>query len=90
MALEEAKARFALRLQTVDRHHPLAQRILVPIALRGRVAGQKRPYTKIYRLSSLLPAVPRPELQMPYFSRSYRANPTLRVTKANTAEQFKE
>jgi len=27
---------------------------------------------------------------MPYFSRGYRANPTLRVTKANTAEQFKE
>ena len=90
VALEEAKARFALRLQTVDRHHPLAQRTLVPTALRGRGAGQKRPCTKIHRLGSLLPAVPRPELRMPHFSRGCRTNPTLGATKAAAAEQFKE
>ena len=39
VALEEAKARFALRLQIVDKHHPLAQRTEVSPAQRGRGAG---------------------------------------------------
>jgi hypothetical protein len=90
VALEEAKARFSLRLQTVDRLHPLAQRTLVPTALWGRRSGLKRPYTKIHRLGNLLPAAPRPELRMPHFTRGCRANPTLGATKAAAAEQFKE
>jgi ribonuclease HI len=89
VALEEAKARFALRLQTVDEHHPLARRIEIPITQRGRRAGQKRQVTKIHRLGSLLPAIPRPTLRMPHFSLGCRTNPTLGMTKAMAAEHFK-
>jgi hypothetical protein len=89
VALEEAKARFALRLQTVDKHHPLAQRIEVPITQRGRGAGQKKQVTKIHRLGSLLPAIPRPTLRMPHFSPGCSTNPTLGTMKAIAAEQFK-
>src|ERR1700761_8173559 len=52
VALEEAKARFALRLQTVDERHPLALRTHVSPAQRGRGAGQKKLSTKIHRLGS--------------------------------------
>jgi hypothetical protein len=90
VALEEAKARFALRLQTVDKRHPLAQRARVSPAQRGRGAGQKKLVTKVHRLGSLLPAIPRPTLRMPHFSSSCRTNPTLRTTKEAIAEQFKE
>ena len=90
VALEEAKARFALRLQTVDKRHPLAQRTKVSPAQRGRGAGQKKLSTKIHRLGTLLPAIPRPKLRMPHFSPGCRTNPTLGATKAIAAEQFKE
>jgi ribonuclease HI len=90
VALEEAKARFALRLQTVDKRHPLAQRTKVSPAQRGRGAGQIKLRTKIHRLVSLLPAIPRPELRMPHFSQGCRTDPTLGTTKAIAAEQFKE
>jgi hypothetical protein len=90
VALKEAKARFALRLQTVDKHHPLARRIKVPITQRGRGAGQEKQVTKVHRLGSLLPAIPRPTLRMPHFSPSCRTNPTLGAVKAIAAEQFKE
>ena len=90
VALEEAKARFALRLQTVDKHYPLAQRTKVSLAQRGRGAGQKKLSTKIHRLGSLLPAIPRPKLRMPHFSPGCRTDPTLRAIKSIIAEQFKE
>src|SRR6201996_9280218 len=35
-ALEESKLRFAMRLQTVDNHHPLVRQISPPIITRGR------------------------------------------------------
>lgn len=90
VALEEAKARFALRLQTVDELHPLAQRIEVSPTQRGRGAGQRKPVTKIHRLGSLFPTIPRPELRMPHFSLGCRTDPTLGATKAVAAEQFQE
>jgi ribonuclease HI len=89
VALEEAKARFALRLQTVDECHPLAKRTEVSPTRRGRGAGRRKPTTKIHRLGSLLPAIPRPKLRMPHFSPGCRTDPTLGATKAIAAEQFK-
>ena len=54
-ALEEAKARFAMRLQTVDDQHPLVQRIPIPMIRRGRGAGTRMiAKTKIQRLGKLL------------------------------------
>ncbi|KAJ6115476.1 hypothetical protein N7486_001254 [Penicillium sp. IBT 16267x] len=45
-ALEEAKLRFALRLQVVDTDHPLARRIEAPMITRGRGTGTiQRPRT---------------------------------------------
>jgi hypothetical protein len=47
-ALEEAKLRFTVRLQTVDDQHPLVKRITPPMITRGRGAGSRqRPKTKI-------------------------------------------
>jgi hypothetical protein len=62
-ALEEAKLRFAVRLQTIDAEHPLVRRIATPTIRRGRGAGtQQRPKTKVQRLGALLPSTPRPAL----------------------------
>ncbi|CZS92438.1 uncharacterized protein RAG0_02957 [Rhynchosporium agropyri] len=52
--LEEAKLRFAMRLQTVHEYHPLVRRITPPIIARGR--GARRPQalkTKLQRLRGM-------------------------------------
>jgi hypothetical protein len=68
-ALEEAKLRFAMRLQTVDVNHPLVGRIPPSQIIRGRGAGtQQRPKTKVQRLGTLLPSTPRPRLTPPNFT----------------------
>jgi len=47
VALEEAKARFAIRLQTIDSAYPLVQRIEPPATERGRTAGERKAITKV-------------------------------------------
>jgi len=55
-ALEEAKLRFARRLQTVDALNPLAMRVDPPMIQRGIGAGTRmKAKTKLQRLSKLLP-----------------------------------
>src|SRR6195952_2234369 len=90
-ALEEAKARFAMRLQTVDEHHPLVRRIPTPVISRGRYAGtHMAAKTKIQRIGDLFPQVPRPKLVPPHFSPGCRIDPTMGVDKKTAAESFKK
>ncbi|KAJ5032218.1 uncharacterized protein L3040_008827 [Drepanopeziza brunnea f. sp. 'multigermtubi'] len=88
-ALEEAKARFAMRLKTVDDKHPLVSRIPLRIRQRGRGAGTTRiPETKIQRLGTLLPDVPRPRLVPPHFTSGSRRDPADGKTKKEAAAAF--
>jgi ribonuclease HI len=90
-ALEESKLRFAMRLQTVDNHHPLVRRISPPMITRGRGAGSRqRPKTKVQRLGTLLPAVPRPTLRAPHFTLGCRADPTGGLDKKTASDEFKK
>jgi ribonuclease HI len=88
-ALEDAKIRFATRLQTVDDAHPLVRRILPPLRARGRQAGSRqRTVTKVQMLGSILPPVPRPKLTPPHFSEGCRTDPTEGVRKEAAAKAF--
>jgi hypothetical protein len=90
-ALEETKLRFAMRLQTVDGQHPLVKRIPTPQIPRGRGAGQHmKPKTKVQRLGTLLPEIPRPTLRPPHFSDGYRTDPTMGMDKEAASEAFKK
>jgi ribonuclease HI len=89
--LEEAKLRFAMRLQTVDENHPLVQRIQLSKIARGKHAGRQQvPRTKIQRLGEIIPAALRPVLRMPHYSHGCRINPTYGRTKEEAAKGFKK
>jgi len=91
VALEEAKLRFAVHLQTVDDRHPLTERIQIPQFQRGRGAGSsQQPRTIVERVGSLLDPVPRPVLMKPHFSPNCRMDPTGGVEKRLAAKAFKE
>ncbi|EDN04275.1 conserved hypothetical protein [Histoplasma mississippiense (nom. inval.)] len=91
VALEEAKIRFATRLQVVDEKHPLASRIAPPMITRGRGAGtRQRSKTKIQRLGALLPAVNRPTLAIPHYSEGCGTDPTEGVDKKSATQAFKK
>ncbi|EDN05465.1 predicted protein, partial [Histoplasma mississippiense (nom. inval.)] len=82
VALEEAKIRFATRLQVVDEKHPLASRIAPPMITRGRGAGtRQRSKSKVQRLGALLPAVNRPTLAIPTLLRGMRGQTPQRGNK---------
>lgn len=90
-ALDEAKMRFARRLQVVDDKHPLVRRILPPMIIRGRGAGTRQlPKTKVQRLGVLLPSIPRPKLVLPHFTPGSRLDPTGGIDKETAAAAFKE
>ena len=90
VALEEVKLRFATHLRTVDKDHPLVQRIVLPIISRGRGAGSpQRPRTKVQRLGSLLPEVPRQELLTPHYTKGCTIDPTQGIGKKEAAARFK-
>lgn len=90
VALEEAKLRFAMRLQTIDEQHLLVRRITPPIIQRGRGAGtRQRPRTKVQRLGDLLPSVPRPTLRPPHFTAGCRIDPTGGLDKETASAEFK-
>ena len=90
-ALEEAKLRFAMRLQTVDSDHPLVKRIPPPRILRGRGAGTlQRARTKVQRIGRLLPGIPRPKLVPPHFTPGCRTDPTGGLDKKAASDAFKK
>ncbi|KAG0160790.1 hypothetical protein PDIDSM_8320 [Penicillium digitatum] len=71
--LEEAKLRFALRLNTIHKGHTLVRRIRPPMITRGRGTGTRQPAkTIIQRLGSILPE-----------NRSYRG-----IDKATASKAF--
>lgn len=84
IALEEAKLRFALHLQTVDKNHPLTARIEIPVIPRGRGAGGlQKPQSKVQRLGMILPTTPRHTLVAPHYSPGCRTDPTNGIAKAD-------
>src|SRR5438045_3523151 len=90
-ALEESKLRFALRLQTVDDQHPLVKRITPPMITRGRGAGTRQcPKTKVQRLGTVFPSIPRPKLRPPQFTNGCRVDPTGGLNKKTASAEFKK
>jgi ribonuclease HI len=90
-ALEESKLRFAMRLQTIDKQHPLVKRITPPMITRGRGAGtRQRPKTKVQTLGRLLPRVLRPTLKPPHFTPGCRVDPTGGLDKKTASAEFKK
>ncbi|RAL58012.1 hypothetical protein DID88_006739 [Monilinia fructigena] len=87
--LEEAKLRFALRIQTVDEAHPLVRRITPPSSPRPRrglkVGGQDQGP----EAGGLFPQVLRPTLRPPHYTHGCRVDPTGGVDKETAAAAFK-
>lgn len=89
IALDQALYRFAYRLRTVDKHHPLARRTELDTISRGRGAGgQQRPTTKVQIVARLLPPVQRPCLIPPRYPTGCRMEPTGGATKEEAAKSF--
>jgi ribonuclease HI len=86
VALEESRARFALRTQTVDRDHPLACRIdtMTPSRVNARARS-----TRLQRSARLVPEAPRPALRSPHYTAGCRTDPTLHMDKEEAAIEFK-
>jgi hypothetical protein len=89
-ALEGAKVRFAIRLQTIDNRYLLVQRINPKPTARRRNTSIARRKTKVYILGALLLEVPRLRLRTLYFSTDCRTNPTRGIDKETVAIVFKE
>lgn len=85
VALEEAKARFALRIRKIDSENPLAQRAPPK---EGRSA-RWRPRTKLQVTGDCLPELPRLKLRMPHFSPGCRGDPTEGLDKEEASRRFK-
>jgi ribonuclease HI len=88
--LESAKHRFALRLKTVDKAHPLVRRIPPAKIKRGRGAGTAPLRTKVQRLGVLLPHFHRPVLTAPRFTPGCHTNPTGGLDKKSAAEALRK
>lgn len=90
-ALEEAKARFAMRIHTVDNMHPLASRVAIPLRQRGIGAGlPQNARTTVQRLGLLLQPVLRPTLVPPHYSTGCRHDPTEGIRRKKAARAFKK
>jgi hypothetical protein len=90
IGLEEAKLRFALHLQTVDKNHPLTARIKIPVIPRGRGAGGlQKPQSKVHQLGMILPTITRHTLMAPHYSLGYRTDPKNGIAKNEAAKSFK-
>ena len=91
IALDEALHRFAFRLRSVDRKHPLAGRTDLEPIVRGRGAGgYQRPKTKVQRVARMLPLAQRPLLVAPRYPPGSRKDPTEGMTKEDAAKAFIE
>jgi hypothetical protein len=91
IGLEEAKLRFALHLQTVDKNHPLTARIKIPMIPRGRGAGGlQKPQSKVHQLGMILPTITRHTLMAPHYSLGYRTDPKNGIAKNEAAKSFKK
>jgi hypothetical protein len=87
--LEEAKLRFALHLQVVDKNHPLTARIKISVIQRGRgTRALQKPHSKVQRLGIILPTIPRHTLIAPHYSPGCRTDPTNGIAKAKAAKLF--
>jgi len=89
-ALEDAKLRFAMRLQTIDEDHPLVRRLPCHVIAAGKDAGKtSNPKTKVQALGLLFPGIPRPKILEPHFSPGCRTDPTEGSDKETASKAFK-
>jgi hypothetical protein len=89
-ALEDAKLRFATRLQTVEACHPLVQRIQPPHIARGRGAGNPTaPEDQDTATRHDHPPIPRPILRPPHFTTGCRTSSTGGLDKTTASNHFK-
>lgn len=86
VALEDARSRFALRTQTVDKRHPLADRINTASSSRSNARPRT---TRLQRSAALIPEAPRPVLRSPHYTPGCRTDPTLGKEKDDAAAEFK-
>ncbi len=86
VALEEARARFAFRAQTVDAGHPLASRVTINASTRANARART---TRLQRSAALIPEAPRPILRPPHYSVGSRLDPILGMKKEEAALAFK-
>jgi hypothetical protein len=87
--LEEAKLRFALHLQVVNKNYPLTARIKISVIQRGRGTGAlQKPHSKVQRLRIILPTIPRHTIIAPHYSPGCRTDPTNSIAKAEAAKLF--
>jgi hypothetical protein len=87
--LEEAKLRFALHLQVVNKNYLLTARIKISVIQRGRGArGLQQPHSKVERLRIILPTIPRHTLIAPHYSLGYYTNLINSITKTKAAKLF--
>lgn len=86
VALEDARSRFALRTQTVDKDHPLTARTHVRTTTRSNARVRT---TRLQRSAALVPEAPRPVLRPPHSSPGCRTDPTLGQVKEEAAIAFK-
>lgn len=85
VALEDLRARFGFRIQTVDNQHPLANRSTVQ---RMRTNARPR-LTKVQGAAELITEVPRPAVRLPHYGHGCREDPTLGIDKKTAAQHFK-
>lgn len=91
VALENARWRFAHKLNVVDDLHLLASRVLPPKILRGKGAGGRQCIkTKVQATAALLPDTRRPLIIPPRFTNRTNLDPTQGATKEEAAEAFRE
>lgn len=86
VALEEARARFALRTQTVDENHPLVNRL--PTDTPAQANARSRT-SGLQRTAQLVSEAPRPTLRLPHYTVGCRTDPTLYLKKEDAAAEFK-
>jgi ribonuclease HI len=87
VALEDARARLALRTQTVDEGHPLTGRIKNRTLPRSNARLRT---SRLQRTAMLVPEAPRPIIRPPHYSPGCRIDPTLHQKKEEAAADFKE
>lgn len=91
VAAQQARLRFALRLKTVDRFHPLYRRQFRRVLERGRTAGQLAPRSSnLLQACTLLPDTHEIKLIPPRYTPGSRLDPTGGKSKKDAAKEFRD
>ena len=83
--LDSARVRHAIRLRTLDKHHPLVHRSTTARTTNGATA---RP-TILQSAITLVQEFPRPVLQPAHYSGTSHETPAMGLSKDKAAEDFR-